>query len=434
MQSNPNASLDTGGESRQVDELVFSQWARERLGLYRDMERHLQDGIAHILELSTGFTARMEEETNHLLSRYREQRAAEQAQLEAIRKEMSDLRATIAREQQEHADSAVQRQQEVEAELATSRRNAAAEIEDMMARAHEERDHLLRDTYAERDRVLAETQRLGNRLSELQQDLQRLLSTVMPLAFSEDVLQLAPVMRESQREQAEQATGAYEHPDMQVQVAEQEAAEDVGAPEYTEQEPELAQSYEPDSYDQVEDVAPATGLEQYDELTVDQEPPQEAQVEETQDTDDAFDLFEDYSDEPARDTDDDDQVALEELLASSEWEDSVADEPARDSVWQDEVRAVEPEEAPSDGTRLVIEGVTRFALAWDLIDRLEQNPVIEEVNLLLYEENTLLLLVQHASGHALNRLLQDELGDMLEYVRSEGDAIYLVSRVEQESI
>jgi hypothetical protein len=432
MHSNPNASLDTGGESGQVDEQVFSQWARERLALYRDMERHLQDGISHILELSTGFTARMEEETNHLLSRYREQRAAEQAQLEAIRQEMSDLRAAMVREQQEHAESASQRQRELDQELVTLRQNTTAQIDEMMARAHQERDQLLRDTYAERDRVLAETQQLGNRLSELQQDLQRLLSTVMPLAFSDDVMQLAPVMREVQREQTAQGTGSYEQGDTQMQVTEQESAEVLSAPEYTEQEPELAQAHEPASYDDIADTALAGARDQDEEMTLHEEPAEEAGEEETLAYDDSFDAYEEA---PARATDDEeDQLALEELLAASDWQDPVEGEPARDVEWEQAAQTVEPTDESSNSTRLVIEGVTRFALAWDLIDRLEQNPVIEEVNLLLYEENTLLLLVQHASGRGLNRLLEDEFGDMLEYARSEGGAIYLISRVEQESM
>jgi hypothetical protein len=289
----------------------------------------------------------------------------------------------------------------------------------------------LRETYAERDRVLAETQRLGNRLSELQQDLQRLLSTVMPLAFSEDVMQLAPVIQEAPQGQAEPEAGFYQESDPQIQVTEQEPAELVPAPEQAEQEPVVAQTSEPDAYEDVEEAAQASTGEQGEEEAVEAQA-EEAREEESLAFDAAFDLYEEA---PAFDTDDDeDQVALEELLADSAWQDSEEGAPARDAELDQAVQAIDSTDEGSDGTRLVIEGVTRFALAWDLIDRLEQNPVIEEVNLLLYEENTLLLLVQHASGRGLNRLLEDEFGDMLEYVRSEGDAIYLVSRVEQESM
>jgi hypothetical protein len=94
--------------------------------------------------------------------------------------------------------------------------------------------------------------------------------------------------------------------------------------------------------------------------------------------------------------------------------------------------APEPEaadEAAENPRRLVIEGVTRFTLASDLIDRLEQSPTIRDVDLLLYEQTTLLLYVQHDEDVALEALLRQELGDVLEVVQSKPDVIHLRVRM-----
>ena len=94
--------------------------------------------------------------------------------------------------------------------------------------------------------------------------------------------------------------------------------------------------------------------------------------------------------------------------------------------------APEPEaaaEAAENPRRLVIEGVTRFTLASDLIDRLEQSPTIRDVDLLLYEQTTLLLYVQHDEDVALEVLLRQELGDVLEVVQSKPDVIHLRVRM-----
>ena len=94
--------------------------------------------------------------------------------------------------------------------------------------------------------------------------------------------------------------------------------------------------------------------------------------------------------------------------------------------------APEPEadtEAAENPRRLVIEGVTRFTLASDLIDRLEQSPTIRDVDLLLYEQTTLLLYVQHDEDVALEALLGQELGDVLEVVQSKPDVIHLRVRM-----
>ncbi len=94
--------------------------------------------------------------------------------------------------------------------------------------------------------------------------------------------------------------------------------------------------------------------------------------------------------------------------------------------------APEPEaatETAENPRRLVIEGVTRFTLASDLIDRLEQSPTIRDVDLLLYEQTTLLLYVQHDEDVALEALLRQELGDVLEVVQSKPDVIHLRVRM-----
>lgn len=86
----------------------------------------------------------------------------------------------------------------------------------------------------------------------------------------------------------------------------------------------------------------------------------------------------------------------------------------------------EPAENPR---RLVIEGVTRFTLASDLIDRLEQSASIQDVDLLLYEQTTLLLYVQHDEAVSLEALLQQELGDVLEVVQTKPDVMHLRVRM-----
>jgi hypothetical protein len=79
--------------------------------------------------------------------------------------------------------------------------------------------------------------------------------------------------------------------------------------------------------------------------------------------------------------------------------------------------------------RLIVEDVKSFTSASDLIDRLEQSQTITDVNLLQYEEETLLLSVRQIGDSSVETMIENDLSDALEMVEMDHDTIRLRSRL-----
>jgi hypothetical protein len=79
--------------------------------------------------------------------------------------------------------------------------------------------------------------------------------------------------------------------------------------------------------------------------------------------------------------------------------------------------------------RLIVEDVKSFTSASDLIDRLEQSQTITDVNLLQYEEETLLLSVRQIGDSSVKTMIENDLSDALEMVEMDHDTIRLRSRL-----
>jgi hypothetical protein len=79
------------------------------------------------------------------------------------------------------------------------------------------------------------------------------------------------------------------------------------------------------------------------------------------------------------------------------------------------------------GIRLAIENIDNFTSASRLIDKFEQSRAIEEVNLVEFEEGTLLLFIRHTPETTVENVLREEFNNMLEFVEVMPDLIRLRS-------
>jgi hypothetical protein len=77
------------------------------------------------------------------------------------------------------------------------------------------------------------------------------------------------------------------------------------------------------------------------------------------------------------------------------------------------------------GIRLAIENIDNFTSASRLIDKFEQSRAIEEVNLVEFEEGTLLLSIRHTPETTLENVLRGEFNKTLEFVEVTPDLIRL---------
>ncbi|HYN90188.1 MAG TPA: hypothetical protein VER55_16755 [Ardenticatenaceae bacterium] len=470
------------------DELAVRHWIGERVRFYQTMNQQFGAGIAQLGQMAADITARMEEEANRLLTHYREQREAELAGLDAARRERQQQDAELAVLRQQTTVEIEEQRAAAQAERDRLLRDAHAERDRVLEETRNERDRLLGDTYAERDRVLEETRRLSTQLAQLQQALQNLLGgagTGSPPTAPASPTGVAPAPVVAGGPGREPAPGAPAG-----EAAEPSAPEAVGAggngradqpavesPPTSGSEAGAAPRSEVEYTEAMPPWVPAVeDTEDEDEGAVDEELLGEAEPEsqwepyvaspfETDEADTVDVLPEedepDYqwgqttTDQEAREdwaepaTSWGQAESEEDGGVPSDWTTTLgattpADEEERTRLpWEPSeppAQAAEPVEEParpgasgadSDGgaTRLAIEGVSRFTLASDIIDGLEQNPAIEEVTLLLYEQGTLLLSVRHAAGTSLERLIDRDFGDELEVVETLQGVIHLRSRL-----
>jgi hypothetical protein len=304
MQPEPPSPIAAGVDTGTADEQVFSQWTTKRLTLYQEFDQQVQSNVAHMMEMARELMARMEAESENFLTRYRQQRAELQTQIDALQSEVSNTRAAIKQEQQAQGERLEKERREHETRLQQERQRARAEIEQEAAAAAAQREELLREAHWERDQVRAETQQLSARLAELQQALRGLLG---PL------------------------TG-------------QPAAGD-----------------------------PAPPLTKTTKLL---------------------------------------EPVPEESVAAPATNGSAT--PAAEGAGQRE-------------TKLIIEGVSRFADASNLIDRIEALPSIEAVNQLQYEQNVLILSIRHPADVAAEELLGQALEDSLHVVQADRDTVRMAT-------
>lgn len=346
-------SAQSSTDSGSIDEQVFSQWINKRLAFYQEMEQQVQNGVAGLFQMASDFTIRMEEETNRLLDRYRQQRQEQEAELATLQKELDQLREAMMRERQAHEESLSTTRREVEEQIARKRSEAEdqikrqraqaqTKIEQQIAAAKVEREQLLRDAYAERDRVREEIQQLSARMVQLQQALQGLLGAAAPLAGHRAVPAIAPPSDPSVNTPSEHSI-----------------ADDVAA--------FLDRHTAPD-----------------------------------------FEPLSDHEPTPA--------VPHVTSEVAQAYQNGTA--PAVETT---------PSSAAMT-TQITLEDVKTFTLASDVIDRLEQSAGIEAVDLLQYEQATLLIAVHHQPNVSWDQVLKDVLNDAFEMVDSGQGMLRLRSR------
>ena len=174
---------DSAQDVSPEEEQRFTEWMQKRLSLYQMMEQQVQASIKQTVHLGSEFTKQLEEETEHLMARYRRQHQDQLQLRAALRQEVNELRTALADERRTHETGLAQTRRQAETEIAQAWRQSETEIAQQRAAARAERERMLREAYAERDRVLAETRQLSARLAELQRalsDLLRPLSAVTP--------------------------------------------------------------------------------------------------------------------------------------------------------------------------------------------------------------------------------------------------------------
>jgi hypothetical protein len=96
----------------------------------------------------------------------------------------------------------------------------------------------------------------------------------------------------------------------------------------------------------------------------------------------------------------------------------------------DGAASAESEDTPMPeerGIRLAIENIDNFTSASRLIDKFEQSRAIEEVNLVEFEEGTLLLFIRHTPETTVENVLREEFNNTLEFVEVMPDLIRLRS-------
>lgn len=430
MQRSDTSSISPVENTRD-DEQTFSGWAQERFALYQKIEQQTQESIAHTLQLASDLTTQMENEAGRLLSRYQQEREMLQRQLDDLRREMGDVRVTMARERQEHAEHlADMRRQEKDA-LAKEREQALAAIEHEKELARQEQEHLLQEAHQERDKVVVETQQWNAKLTELRQSLQGLLQQglLQPIDQSLPVPpSLEPAAAElpltsptdvPHREHPPEATDTLAEavhssdiPDTSsVPNVPEDTTQSKQGPSFSlDEEPstdEPSTAFSVDSSETAAEQDESPPAEQDVGPSLDAPPPPLSPVEQAETHHaEAVEPAVGPAVEPAepsntknRDnesgtSDADEMAEMGETAEAIGEESAIAKEDLKGAYW------------------LIVEGVKSFILASELMDRFERNTSIEGVMLSQYEQNTLHLTIQHCHGGSLEEIVHEQFSDL----------------------
>ena len=130
----------------------------------------------------------MEDDTDRLLARYRQQRQEQQQARDALLQEQAQVRAQMEEEQRAYEKRLFDARQAADAEIAKLRADLRTERERVMRDTANERERMLREAAAERDRVISETRQLSARLA----GLQRSLSDMLQIGSSIEPVMIAP--------------------------------------------------------------------------------------------------------------------------------------------------------------------------------------------------------------------------------------------------
>jgi hypothetical protein len=172
------------------DEQRFGEWIGKRLEIYQTLEQQIQTAINQTVHFASELTRRMEDDTDRLLARYRQQRQEQQQARDALLQEQAQVRAQMEEDQRAYEKRLFEARQAADAEIARMRSEIRSERERVLRETQNERERMLREAAAERERVIGETRQLSARLAGLQRSLNDILQ-IGPMA--EPVVMTAPV-------------------------------------------------------------------------------------------------------------------------------------------------------------------------------------------------------------------------------------------------
>lgn len=157
------------------DEQRFGEWIGKRLEIYQTLEQQIQTAINQTVHFASELTRRMEDDTDRLLARYRQQRQEQQQARDALLQEQAQVRTQMEEEQRAYEKRLFDARQAADAEIARLRTEMRSERERVLRETANERERMLREAAAERERVISETRQLATRLAGLQRSLNDLL-------------------------------------------------------------------------------------------------------------------------------------------------------------------------------------------------------------------------------------------------------------------